>query len=258
MTGAFEGYWAGPQHGVLGVVLVHGFTGSPWDMRLLADALGGAGVPAHVPLLAGHDRGVLGVAVATLDDWRRDVDEAVGRMERQIEGPVAVVGQSMGGLLALDLALREPTRLAGVGSLAAPLTLARSARAASRLASGLGSFGTRFVRPKTGGSDISTREALPGPDGIPLRALHELFVLMDAVAAGLAQVRSPLLVLHARRDHTADVRSAWRLATGAGSANLRLVILDEGFHVITRDVCHLRVEREVVDWANGLGAAAGG
>ena len=240
-----------PAPGLMGAVIVHGFTGSPWDMGPVAEALGTAGVPSIVPLLRGHDGGGAGIAAARLSEWRADVREAVAELQEQTGCPPIVVGLSMGGLLALDVGIDGEIEIAGVASLATPLFLERSARIVARLSRACGdSFGERMMLKKGDGSDISTDQELPGSDAIPFRALDELFSLMDSVRLRVERLDCPLLVVHARQDHTAPLDSATALVQAASAAPwVRLRILDDGYHVITRDVCADRVASEVVRFA---------
>ena len=105
----------------LGVVCVHGFTGTPFEVRYLGEALARGGVTTRGIRLPGH-----GTTVADLDrtswrDWAGAVDAAVDGLAARCRS-VAVVGQSLGGLLALHAAATR-TDLACVASLAAPLWL---------------------------------------------------------------------------------------------------------------------------------------
>jgi carboxylesterase len=240
-----------PAPGVMGAVIVHGFTGSPWDMRPVAEALGEVGVPSIVPLLSGHDGGGAGIASARLSEWRADVRAAVRDLHRSTGCPPIVVGLSMGGLLALDVGVDGEAEVAAVASLAAPLFLIRRARLVAALSRAFGdSLGERMMLKKGDGSDISTEQDLPGADTIPFRALDELFSLMDSVRLRVERLECPLLVIHARQDHTAPLDSATALVQAATAAPwVRLRILDDGYHVITRDVCAARVCSEVVRFA---------
>lgn len=234
-------------------VVVHGFTGSPWDVLPVAEALADRGFAARVPLLHGHDRGWRAIASARAGEWRRDVRRALEEAHAESGRPVFVAGLSMGGLLALEESAKAEVPIAGVAALAVPLDLGPVARlVAEATLRGGEALERGAVWPKWGGSDISSREPLPGAGAIPLRALVELLRIVDDTRAALARVTAPLLVVHSRRDHTAPPESAVLLAREVSSVRTRLVVLREGFHVITRDVTAARVAREVTDFALSL------
>jgi carboxylesterase len=106
----------------VGVVCIHGFTGSPYEMRYLGGALARAGITARGLVLPGHGTSVDDLERTRWEDWAAAVEREIDAMFRR-HGRVAVVGQSLGGLLALHVAAHRP-ELTAVGSLAAPLWLA--------------------------------------------------------------------------------------------------------------------------------------
>ncbi len=229
-------------------MVVHGFTGAPWDVLPVAERLASAGLRTHVPLLRGHERGARGIAAARLDDWRGDVDRALDAVRREVgPAPVFLAGLSMGGLLALDAALRLDEEGAAVpaalATMAVPLDLGRAARLLSEGSRRLEWEGVAW--PKLGGPDIEAAVELPGANQLPLRSVAELIALMDSVVASLGRVRAPTLVLHALSDHTAAVESAYELAARLGARRLRVVLLREGFHVLPRDTSGARVAEEI-------------
>src|SRR5829696_1309179 len=90
-------------------------------MRYLGAHLARAGVAVHAPMLPGHGTTLDDLARTTRRDWLAAVERAVDAMRARCRR-VAVIGQSLGGLLALHLASRR-SDLAAIGSLAAPLWL---------------------------------------------------------------------------------------------------------------------------------------
>jgi carboxylesterase len=226
-----------------GIVLVHGFTGTPYEMRYLGEALARQGFAVRGPRLPGHGTSLEDLDRQTWQDWAGAVDDAYDAMRRRHD-LVAVIGQSLGGLLALCLGARRTEALA-IGALAAPLWLpplaARVARATQR-------GWLRRVRrlPKLGGSDVRDRRVRaenPAYPAIPTRALGQLLALMEVTDAALPALARPgappVLVLHGAEDHTAPVACAPYIAERAGATRLR--ILPRSYHLIAADV-----ERDVV------------
>jgi carboxylesterase len=225
--------------GDVGVVAIHGFTGSPYEMRYLGEALSRAGIAARGLLLPGHGTTIDDLARIRWQDWADAVEREVDAMSRTARR-VVVVGQSLGGLLALHVAAQR-SELAAVATLAAPLWLhGLTGRIAGWLT---GSLGQRIRRiPKLGGSDVRdkrVRAENPSYPAIPTRALGELLAFMRVVDAELPAVAPPVLVIHARRDHTAPVACAARIAERTRARRLR--ILPRSYHLIAVDV-----ERDIV------------
>jgi carboxylesterase len=173
----------------LGVVLVHGFTGTPYEVGYLGVRLANAGFTVHAPRLPGHGSSIAELDQTTWEDWadavERALDELRGRCRR-----VAVVGQSLGGLLALHLASHR-REVVAAASLAAPLWLEGLSARVARWTRPSGILRRVRAIPKLGGSDVRDRRAKaenPCYPAIPTRALGELLAFMQVVDAALPQV----------------------------------------------------------------------
>ncbi|MCB9561360.1 MAG: alpha/beta fold hydrolase [Kofleriaceae bacterium] len=226
------------------VVCVHGFTGTPYEMRYLGERLHQQGFTVRGLRLPGHGTTVDDLDDTTWADWAAAVDAAVLELRPRYR-KVMIVGQSLGGLLALHAAARLGPRVDAVASLAAPLELEGLGGRVARWTGPGGPLHGRVRRlPKLGGSDVrdaAARAANVSYRHIPTGALASLCDFMRVVDGELPEIRAPLLVLHARRDHTAPVASALRIAERAASSRVRTRILEDSFHLISIDV-----ERDIV------------
>jgi carboxylesterase len=229
------------------VLCLHGFTGTPFEVQPLDDRLMAAGFLTSTPLLAGHG-GDAGTMEATRwPDWLDSADAAFCELAARTAGPISVLGFSMGGLLALKLALRYPERVSALAILSAPLRLrpsqVRGIRWLGYVPSPLRVGPLRAI-PKLRGSDVSdvaVRNANPCLPVMPLQSLESLLLLMADVRGQLRHIRAPTLVMHARLDHTVPIADGFELAGGLGSGVVERRWLDRSFHLIGVDV-----EREIV------------
>src|SRR5512135_159715 len=144
--------------GTRGVLVVHGFAGSPFAMRLLGEALAARGFAVDGVKLAGHAGTTRELARTTWRDWYQSAAEALDRLRDRVGGKrVAVVGLSMGGLLALELARLRGDALAAICVMSAPLWLPPQAEKFSRVMARL-PLVRSLALPKLAGSDIRDPE----------------------------------------------------------------------------------------------------
>src|SRR5690349_14247378 len=97
----------------IGVLLQHGFTGSPASMKPWGEHLAALGYAVEVPRLPGHGTRWQDMNATTWDDWYAEVRTAYDKLAAENDVVVAG-GLSMGGALVLRLAADHPDGLAGV------------------------------------------------------------------------------------------------------------------------------------------------
>lgn len=239
-----------------GVVCIHGFTSSPQSVLPLAKSLAARGMTVHAPLLPGHGLTVDDLDVTPRSQWVAAVEQAFDEMKSRCT-QVAVIGQSLGGLLALELASRR--EVDAVVSLAAPLWLDGLGGKVGRASQQGGLLRGRLSRvPKLGGADVLDETAKRDDASyqwIPLRALGELVTFMGEVEAALPRITAPLLLLHGVHDHTAPLGSAARIQRLVPHAQCKL--LERSYHLLAVDVERDEVATAVGDFLEAqLGSAS--
>lgn len=237
----------------MGCLLVHGFAGSPYDMRFLGQRLNEAGHTASALRLSDHADRLGELGQGGWREWHRAVEAALDELRERCRTVVAI-GLSLGGLLVLRLAAERPATVQALVLLSPALILANPWPA--RLA-GVGSRVLPFLPQRLrfvnkAGSDIAdpeTRASRPSYPKMPLGSVFEIVRLQEDVRAALPRVTQPVLLLQGRRDGTVSLETVELLRRGL--SNLQdAIVLPDSRHVITVDVEKDRVATEVVSFVD--------
>ncbi|MCR5558959.1 MAG: alpha/beta fold hydrolase [Schwartzia sp.] len=216
--------------GTDGVLLIHGLTGSPSEMRLFGEALNKAGFTVLAVRLPGHGTTPEDMEHMTVDDWRDAVVDGWNILSAICER-TAVVGISMGALLALWLSTVEPVWQ--VAALAAPVFI-REARQLHLLPPREGCRGKFLPRIR------KKMQNVPPEYGfcyrvIPFLSIHELLKMIAETKEQLSKVKTRLLVVQSERDHTVDAESARFIMEHVGSSDKKLLWLKSSGHRVMLD-----------------------
>ena len=231
------------------VLLVHGFTGTPHEMEPLADPLAAAGFGVLGLRLPGHGTPEPGEP-NEWSAWEQAVADGFAELERLQPGaPRAVIGLSMGALLAFELARQSGPAVSSVVALSPAVTLPPALRAALWLAGRtLGERGRQRILPK-GQSDIAdpaVRATHPKSPPFPVAAALSFNELRLAVRGRVGAVAQPQLIVHSVRDRTCPVAGAHWLARNSGARDVELCILERSGHVIPVDVERTHATERIV------------
>ncbi|MCQ2001264.1 alpha/beta hydrolase [Arthrobacter zhaoxinii] len=211
----------------VGVLLSHGFTGSPVSLAAWARYLADRGYAVSLPLLPGHGTSWQELQRTPWQRWYEEYESAYFTL-RERTSCVVSGGLSMGGALALRLAARQP--VAGVAVVNPGLTFG-DPRARY---SGVLKYFLKSV-PAIG-NDIR----LPGQDEgayprTPVGAVHQLRQLFRDTAASLPAVTAPVLAFRSRVDAVVPESSMEVLRRRLLNAELEVVPLENSYHVATMD-----------------------
>ncbi|HEX9337866.1 MAG TPA: alpha/beta fold hydrolase [Pseudonocardiaceae bacterium] len=215
--------------GEIGVLLCHGFTGSPQSMAPWGAALADAGFTVTCPLLPGHGRTWQEMNRTAWPDWYQEVDQAFGDLRSRCRS-VFVFGLSMGGTLSLRLAQQHGSAVAGL-VLVNPsvMTLRNDAvflPVLSKIVPSMPGISNDIKKP--GVTELAYRR-------LPLRAAASLSKLWQVVRADLNRIDQPLLLLRSAEDHVVEPVNAATILTAVRSKDVREVVLTDSYHVATLD-----------------------
>ena len=217
------------KNGHIGVVLVHGFTGSPAAMRPWAEFLNARGYSVRVPLLPGHGTKPSDLNEVQWPEWPAKVKAEIAELQKQCS-QVFVAGLSMGGGTTLHVAAELGDELSGI-ILVNPMIHVRGisptlAFAISRVVK----FG------KSVGNDIKRKGVTEySYDKMPYRGIHQLLTMLQLTRAALPSVKVPMQLFHSVDDHTLPVSNTEIIMREVGSTTKSRIELLNSFHVATLD-----------------------
>lgn len=230
-----------------GCLLLHGFAGTPPEVRGLGEHLAAQGYDVLAPLLAGHGLTPEAMARTRWSDWVRSAEDAYRSLRTDCE-EVFVAGQSLGGTLALHLAATRPVSgLITMGAMGSPRFF-KDWRL--RVIGGL-KYVVRWHVPDEADCDLGDPGALRSLHSYvrrPSVCIESLLQFLRVIEAELPQISAPALILHGRRDRTVDVSNAPFILDRIGSIDKRLTWFEGSGHTITVDLEREQVNATVFNW----------
>ena len=231
------------------VLLLHGFNDTAQSMAYLGTQLHKRGWTVRAPLLPGHGTSLAAMASESrADRWRAAVLAEYDALRSNYDN-VMVVGQSMGGALALLLATERP-EIPAIVLLAPFIGMPRDLQwkvIGAKIARVVMPY-LRSVGGETSIHDPAARAESLGPGGVTARTLTELRVVAQAAQAALPRVSVPTLYLQSREDNRISAHDAEADFAALGSAEKRLAWLTGCGHIISADYCRDEVTSLCAAW----------
>lgn len=230
--------------GPVGVLMVHGFTGSPASMRPVGKWLASQGLSVEGVRLPGHGTNIEDLRTRRWTGW---VDEAARGLDvlRERCRTVVTFAQSMGGCVALALAAARPHDLDGL-ALANPYVFDARLLALPLVRRSLkNAKGVVNDIAKAGQDEI-------GYARMPVPAVVEMSAMMKMVRAALPQIRQPIVVFRSATDHVIPAPNAQKVLDRIGSERKELVDCPNSYHVVTLDHDAPLVRERVLAFAREL------
>jgi len=213
----------------VGVLLSHGFTGSPASMVSWGKRLAEEGFGVAVPRLPGHGTTWKDLNRTGWADWYGEVERAFEKLRANCD-QVVVGGLSMGGSLVLQLAADRGREVAGVMLVNAAVNIERKDVLALPL--------LKWLIPAFPAiaNDIKKPDADEhGYDRTPLKATASMLRGWKSLREDLPKVTQPLLVFRSEVDHVVDPSSARIISSTVSSRDVTEHVLENSYHVATLD-----------------------
>jgi carboxylesterase len=246
----------GGNHSVL---LIHGLTGSPFEMKYLARKLNKAGFTVKGPCLEGHCSTLKNLSKTNWKDWYRSVRECFIEMKKSSDS-VSVVGLCMGALLSLHLSYEFGSEVAALSLISTTLFYDGWSLPWFKFLLPVAYYTPfKFIYSYSetepyGIKNKALRERIVNlmkNDSIaytktPAVSMHELLKLIRVVKKELPAITTPTLILHSSEDDLTSIKNPDYVEKKIGSKIVRKIILDDSYHMMTIDNQKDRVAEETI------------
>ncbi|MFZ5827114.1 MAG: alpha/beta hydrolase [Bacillota bacterium] len=228
------------ERGPIACLMLHGFAGSPAEVRPLIDCLADHGISVSAPLLPGHGTSPEDLRETRSRHWVRAAEAELAALQERF-GRVHVVGFSMGGLIALYLAAHH--QVASVTTLAAPIELSDWRQILVPLAKYLIPYYESKIRnPEIAAQLDSNYERMP------TSAIHSLLRLARRVRRDLPRVTAPVQALQGDLDKWIAPGSGAYILEKVASHEKRMELLPGRRHFVALERGRDEVCQKVIRW----------
>lgn len=235
------------EKGPRAVLLLHAYTGSSNDMRMLARALEKEEYTVYAPNFTGH--GTLDpedILAAGPSDWWEDTKEALNFLYEKGYHEVVVFGLSLGGIFATK-ALEESSNVLAAGTLCSPLFLNDS-----------NTIVPTFLRYVQAVKKVAGEEADAIANSLPKikagveQQLQAIADYLPPIQQKMAGIKAPFFIAQAGKDELIDAQSAYELQEALVHASVSFHWYENSSHVITVGKEHHALEKDVATFLNQL------
>ena len=227
-----------------GILLIHGFTGTPREMYWMGEYLNEQGFTCLGIRLAGHATNLEDMRRSRYTDWIASVEDGYHFL-RGTTDRIYLVGLSMGGVLSLLMSTRLAQRVAGVVGMSAPYQLPQDYPLWALRLYGMFVHYSRKSDEKTPGASWFDKEAYASHVSYPqnpMRSVVELKLLLNEMQDALPEVRKPVLLIHSKDDQYVLPVNMEKLYAGLVNCEDKTKIYVTGSgHVVTRDAARDQV-----------------
>jgi carboxylesterase len=232
----------------IGVLLVHGFTGSPASMRPWGEFLNSHGYSVRVPLLPGHGTKPEDLNKVKWEEWPAKVSFELSELQKTCD-TIFLVGLSMGGGTVLNVTIANNDAITGL-ILVNPMIHVRGVPVE------LAFFLSRLQKMRTSVGDDIKRPGVTewGYDALPTRGVYQLLKMLRVTRRALGKITVPVQLFHSVDDHTLPVSNTDIILREIGSLNKNRIELVNSYHVATMDYDQELIFHNSLQFIEGLTA----
>lgn len=231
-----------------GVLLVHGWSSTAYEVRRLGKFLNEKGYTVHGPLLRGHGTKPEDLENVKWEEWLADLEKAYEKMEAEV-GQVYVGGTSIGSCLAMLLAQKKKN-IAGLILMATPFKIRMEKLMIffAKLTVKIKPFNKKIYPPTFGAATTITR--LISYQKYSVQSALETFELIEAARKNLNQITQPCFLIQSKSDHIVIPKSLEEIYNRLGSKIKRKKYIGKAYHTFISDIKNEYVFEDILNFLN--------
>jgi carboxylesterase len=230
------------------VLLIHGWTAVPYEVRRLGAYLNENGYTVHGPMLRGHGTSPRDLENVKWTQWLDDVKKAYEKLKKTHE-KVYVAGTSIGSCLTIMLADKKP-EISGLVLMATPykVRLEKIVVFLAKLSTLFKKYNRKFYPPTFGLSTTITR--LIAYQSYPISSALETFELIKIARNKIHHIKQPCFIIQSSSDHIVSRDSLKKIYGGVSSKVKKKKIIKRAYHTFISDIKNESVFEEILSFIN--------
>ncbi|MFD2729509.1 alpha/beta hydrolase [Enterococcus camelliae] len=230
------------------IMLLHAYSGSPNDVRMLARFLEQANYTIYTPMFTGH--GTIDpedILKESADKWWEDVRQAIDFLKGEGFEKIAIFGLSMGGLFAMKALEEENQAVIGGGTFCSPLIPSQT-----KVPENFYRYAEFMLTTYSPESEAAKKERLRKIPALVQRQLKQIEIHVRDVYEQLERVNKPIFLAQAALDEMIPADSVFQVAQKIKQQKFTLQWYPKSGHVITVGKEHKEFERDVLSFIESL------
>lgn len=233
-----------------GVLLIHGWTSTPYEVRRLGKYLNENGYTVSGPLLRGHGTTPEDLENVRWQEWMADLEKAYGDLKKGCS-EIFVGGTSIGSNLAINFAAQK-NDVAGLILLATPyrVKLEKIVVPFAKIFKKFKKYSKKFYPPTFGVSTTITR--LISYPYYPVASALETFDLVMKSREILGKITQPCLIMQSTHDHVVSRDSLEKIYGDIRSKIKIKKYVPQAYHTFISDIKNEHVFEDILEFINSL------
>lgn len=230
------------------VLLIHGWSSTPYEVRRLGTLLHDCGYTVHGPLLKGHGTVPKDLENVHWSAWLEDVERAYVALKGN-HSRVAVAGTSIGSNLAILLAEQHP-EISCLVLMATPykVRMERMSVTVAKMLHWFKKYHRKFYPPTFGSARTITR--LISYQTYPISSALETFELIKRTRSIIPRIQQPCFLLQSSHDHVVAQRSLEEIYSHIGSSIKQKEYVRRAYHTFISDIRNEHVFQSILEFIN--------